>query len=108
MSNEVIEGSGFYISYNASPIGCDSPLGETALVTQPAHGRGEFLILNGDHRAQYALLLPQGYAACLVYYQSCAPELRSRWSEDKDMTWDEIKEGEPEAILHSALERLLR
>jgi len=32
MSNEVIEGSGFYISYNASPIGCDSPLGETALV----------------------------------------------------------------------------
>jgi hypothetical protein len=101
--NEVIEGEGFYISYNASPIGCDSAQGETALVSQPKHGRGTFLILNGDHRAQYALLVPQGYESCLAYYCQCAPTLRSRWSEDQDMTADQLKEGEVADVLLAAI-----
>ena len=64
--NDVIDGDGFYVSHNLvdAPIyGCET----TALV------RGQmqaFYILNGDHRAAYAELIPLGLAECLAYFKA--------------------------------------
>lgn len=66
--NTVTHGTGFYVSYNdhdTSIYGSDT----TALVV----GQMErFYILKGDHRRQYADLIPSGYEACLSYYKDKA------------------------------------
>lgn len=66
--NSTIYGDGFYVSYNdydTGPelYGCDT----TALVFGQMQA---FYILNGDHRAAYAALIPQGYEACLDYFKA--------------------------------------
>lgn len=64
--NQVIkDGDAFYVSFN----GGTSVYGDqtTALVW----GQMErFYILTGDHQAAYAALIPQGWVACLGYYES--------------------------------------
>lgn len=62
--NQILQGEGFYISYNDADVAIygDST---TALVV----GQMErFHILNGDHRAGYADLVPRGLEACLGYF----------------------------------------
>ncbi len=63
--NLVLDGDGFYVSYNdrdTHVYGCDT----TALVV----GQMErFYILNGDHRTQYAALVGAGLHACLAYFE---------------------------------------
>lgn len=63
--NTVVDAGAFYVSYNDHDIGvygCDT----TALV----FGQMErFYILKGDHRRQYAPLIPQGFEACVAYFK---------------------------------------
>jgi hypothetical protein len=72
--NSVIGGDDFYISYNDHDIdiyGRDT----TALVLgQMQH----FYILNGDHRLQYAKLVPQGLDACLAYFSEHVDQVNVR------------------------------
>lgn len=81
--NQVLYGNGFFISYNpdTTAMGVDSWTGdgdtpdETALV----NGAG-YKILNGDFRAAYEKLVPQGYDACLKFYNQQAAHADSKWS----------------------------
>jgi len=66
--NSTIEGEGFYVSFNdydTGPelYGCET----TALVFGQMQA---FYILNGDHRAAYAALIPQGFDACLDFFKA--------------------------------------
>jgi len=61
-----MDGNGFYISYNDHDIdtyGCKT----TAFVIGQMEG---FLILNGDHREAYSVLIPLGFDACLAYFMA--------------------------------------
>lgn len=72
--NDVVNGDGFYVSYNridTSVYGCDT----TALV----RGQMEaFYILDGDHRAGYALLVPEGFEACMGYFEANIERINAR------------------------------
>ncbi|WP_116827215.1 MULTISPECIES: hypothetical protein [Pseudomonas syringae group] len=64
--NSTINGKGFFVSFNDHDMwiyGCDT----TALVRDQMDG---FYILNGDHREAYVGLIPQGFEACLDYFNS--------------------------------------
>jgi hypothetical protein len=77
--NEVLDGDGFYISYaNTAAMGGWSGDGdgiETALVKN-----GNFKILNGDFRKQYEKLAPEGFDACLRFYEQQSAHADSTWS----------------------------
>lgn len=63
--NTVINGAGFYVSYNDHDIsiyGTDT----TALVVGQME---KFYILKGDHRARYQPLIADGFEACLAYFK---------------------------------------
>ena len=74
--NTVIDGDGFYVSYNivdSRIYGSDT----TALVIgQMQH----FYILNGDHRDAYRPLIAQGLQSCLNYFASQSDQI-SKFSE---------------------------
>lgn len=82
-TNYVLEADGFYISYNPNlnasifggVFGSDDGGPETALCKD-----GEFFILNGDFRAAYERLAPQGYAACKAFYDQQSAHADSSWS----------------------------
>ena len=84
MGNEVLEGKGFHISYNASPCvgmsswASDGGSDETALVNHK--GKRVFYILNGDFRKQYEKLIDKGYKACKKFYNDNKEEFDSSWS----------------------------
>lgn len=72
--NSTIDGEGFYISFNDYDMwiyGCDT----TALVFGQMQ---TFYILNGDHRAAYAALIPEGFDACLDYYKANIEQANKR------------------------------
>lgn len=72
--NTVVYGDGFYVSYNdhdTAIYGSDT----TALVVGQMQA---FYILDGDHRAQYAPLIPKGFEACLDYYRANLGLVNSR------------------------------
>ena len=78
--NEVLDGDGFYVSY-ADTSGMFGWSGdgdgiETALVKD-----GQFKILNGDYRAQYEKLVPEGFDACLRFYQQQSAHADSSWTD---------------------------
>ena len=90
-TNNVLDGDGFYISYNPSPnflgfgfFGSDGGQSETALVKTAVGARSTFYILNGDFRRDYEKLVPQGFDACLAFYNSQKAEHRSSWSDDEE------------------------
>lgn len=82
-TNEILTGDGFFISYQANPhpfgamFSSDHGGSETAL-----HVGGKYLILNGDHRAEYQEAATRGADACVAVYQSRRAAQRSSWSED--------------------------
>lgn len=62
--NTVIQGNGFYVSYNSydlSIYGSDT----TALVD---NDMTKFFILNGDHQKEYKDLINQGFNQCYEYF----------------------------------------
>lgn len=72
-SNSIARGVGFSVSYNP---GTDTGA-ETALIDG---SRDKYLILNGDYRAEYAALIPQGYNACKEFFLAQPESQRSSWS----------------------------
>lgn len=64
--NTITQGDGFYVSYNDHDVGIYGS-DTTAVVVGQMQA---FYILNGDHRAQYVPLIPQGLEACLDYYRA--------------------------------------
>ena len=81
--NYVLEGDGFYISYNpdlnasyfGSSFGSDNGGPETALCRD-----GNFYILNGDWRKQYEKLVPLGWDPCKQFYNQQSAHAESSWS----------------------------
>lgn len=88
--NYILNGDGFYISYNpatdtASPemILCElfariagmPHQAETSLCAD-----GKFYILFGDWREEYEALAPQGLDACMLFYKQMAEHI-SPWSD---------------------------
>ncbi len=64
--NVTTDGDGFFVSFNdrdSAIYGSDT----TALVFGQMQA---FYILNGDHRAAYSSLIPQGFDACLDYFKA--------------------------------------
>jgi hypothetical protein len=87
--NEVMEGKGFYISYNPIPgdglsfFRGDGGSDETALVKKSCKIGSEhthFYILNGDFRKNYKRLLKAGWRECLKFYNSKKGEFDSSWT----------------------------
>ena len=84
--NYILRGDGFYVSYNGNPGASlfgrffDSDEGgpETALVHDD-----DFHILNGDYRADYERLAPDGFDACKRFYDATAAHANSSWSTSK-------------------------
>lgn len=64
--NTTYDGDGFHISHNDR----DALLYGDVTTAIVVNGGGAFYILNGDHRAGYADLIPQGLAACLDYFRA--------------------------------------
>lgn len=81
--NYVLEGDGFYISFN--PDTSSSAFGrifesnngspETALCKDD-----DFHILNGDYRSQYEKLIQKGWVACKKFYDKESVASGSDWS----------------------------
>ena len=82
--NEVLEGDGFFISYHPTPgVGIsffesDDGSDETALVKEDSDIK--YRILNGDYRKEYEELIPQGFEACLAFYEKMCVEHDSSWT----------------------------
>lgn len=87
--NEVLQGDGFYISYNHKPGGlvsmfaADNDSDETALVSDndPEH---HYRILNGDFREAYELIIDLGFDACLDLFEKFKDKRGSSWSTHLD------------------------
>jgi len=92
-NNEILECDDFYISYNPATDDESYPEGALAnllgnMVGLPNKGPetalcidGEFYILKGDWRQEYALIAPQGKEACLDFYIAHMAEHNSPWSD---------------------------
>lgn len=82
-SNYLLEGEGFYISYNSHPGGginffmADDGRDETALCIEKENGDRLWLILNGDFRKEYEERFPKGLDACIELYQKLKQEHHS-------------------------------
>ena len=102
-SNQIIQGKGFYLSYNPSAgkrlfeealaaivsvISGEeygSGVGETALHVDEYDeylGGSCWFILNGDFRDEYAAAFPGGLPAVLAVYAKHKAASRSNWSTD--------------------------
>lgn len=86
--NEVINGRGFYISYNPAP-GAGFPLfksdngdSETALVDENCKvcNGNHFYILNGDFRKEYKEVVSKGLKECLKIYKANKSKFDSTWT----------------------------
>lgn len=87
--NCLLQGDGFYISYNPNTSASGSLLGsffagdgdgeETALVDERGRGR-EFYILNGDFRSAYERLLPDGWNGCKQFFDQQKAHAESSWT----------------------------
>jgi hypothetical protein len=74
--NSVLEGKGFYVSYNDVDT---SPALYGQATTALVFGQMEsFYILNGDHRAGYLELIPEGYEACFAYFKANIASINKR------------------------------
>lgn len=81
MPNELLNGNGFFISYNPNPCSeieawhSDNKSAETALVY-----KGRYYILNGDFRKQYLEVYEQGIEKCLEIFKQNEAH-KSSWSD---------------------------
>lgn len=84
-TNEILEGDGFFISYNPRPwsgfsiFKSDNNSDETALVKEDDPDN-KYRILNGDFRKEYKRLAPLGFKACLDFYNEIKTKHDSSWS----------------------------
>jgi len=81
--NTTYQGAGFYVSHNDRDVSIYGAV-TTALVLDNMEA---FYILNGDHRAGYAKLIPQGLDACLAYFRKHINQ-KSKFSDTPPATAD--------------------
>jgi len=85
VGNEVLEGDGFFISYNPNPgvgfslFASDKGSDETALVKED-DPNNKYRILNGDYRKEYKKLVLCGFKACVDFYNKQCEKHGSTWS----------------------------
>ena len=97
-TNELLNGDGFYVSFNAKPcadmafLQSDGGAAETALAVENGlpDGRQAWFVLNGDFRAEYVEAFPRGLAACVAVYESHRAVSRSSWSNDGEWTGAQV------------------
>lgn len=82
--NQILEGSGFYISFSTGMVGIpflgsDTDSGETAICKN-----GRYYILNGDHRKEYEKIINQGLDACIDYFKKNKSTHGSSWTDKED------------------------
>ena len=63
--NTVIDGEGFYVSYNNYDTALYGDVTTALVIGQMEH----FYILYGDHRKNYIPLINKGIDACLLYFK---------------------------------------
>jgi len=79
--NAILEGEGFFVSYNPSPgmglamFQSDTGGAETALCYN-----NRFDILNGDFRKDYEKIVGKGLGACQEFYKIKESECNSSWT----------------------------
>lgn len=80
--NEVVESGNdeFYISYNIIDHMIYGSITTAIVIGQMQH----FYILNGDHRKEYAALIPKGLIACLTYFLEHS-DLINKYSEKVEL-----------------------
>lgn len=80
--NYMLQGDGFYISYNPGEYGgmpffdADNSSDETAICKD-----GRYFILNGDFRREYEKVVDKGIDACMKIFKKNRA-LKSSWSND--------------------------
>mgnify|MGYP003626343813 CR=1 FL=1 len=72
--NTTMDGDNFYVSFNDYDHGIYGGDTTALVLGQMQH----FYILNGDHRAAYAELIPQGIDACLSYFKANIADINKR------------------------------
>jgi len=72
--NSTYSGDGFHVSHNDHDLRIYGDV-TTALVRGDCEA---FYILNGDHRAAYFELIPQGFDACLAYFVAHIDQMNHR------------------------------
>ena len=83
-NNSVLDGDGFFISFNTNPccgfdgFESDNNSSETALVNRSSDIA--YRILNGDFRQEYEAVIDDGWDACLAVYEKHETEHRSSWT----------------------------
>ena len=98
--NYVLDGDGFFISYNPNPgvaifskslsgmeisfFTGDNNSDETALVKEDSDIK--YRVLNGDFRAEYEKLVSQGFEVCLAFYNKMKSEHNSSWTSQTEGT----------------------
>ncbi len=96
VGNEVLDGDGFYISFNENKYNSVvlAPF-HTALTTLTGDDRfmeiseetalcvdRKYYILRGDFRKEYEELVPKGLNACMKFYKKNKKKYQSVWSTD--------------------------
>ena len=91
--NTVLEGKGFYISYQprGGDLSVGDGFGETALVKEMP-GRKKFFgkyipnrkfyILNGNWLEDYKRIILKGFGECFKFYKSKEKEFKNFWGDD--------------------------
>ncbi len=72
--NDTYRGDGFYVSFNSVDHRIYGDV-TTALVKGQMES---FYILNGDHRPAYFELIPQGFEACIGYFEANVDQVNKR------------------------------
>lgn len=90
--NYLLNGDGFYISYNpdtanshtltdlANMFGGDVKDGEETALVHKENGKRVYRILTGDFRDEYEKLYTKGFKACYDFFKSKQKEYGNNWS----------------------------
>ena len=78
MGNEILQGEGFFISYNPRPV-IGNGRSETALVVKE-NGVTKFYILEGNWKKNYEAVYKKGLDACKTIFNNLKSRYKSSWS----------------------------
>jgi hypothetical protein len=94
--NYLLEGDGFYISYNpdtsgghlltdfANMLGGNLTDGEETALVQQTKERNIYHILTGDFRDDYEKLVGKGWKACYAFFKSKRKDHGNNWSTNEE------------------------
>lgn len=96
-SNSILEGDGFYVSYNpntssehniltdmANMLGADVDDGEETALVKEEDPTNIFYILTGDFRKEYEQIVDKGFADCLKFFKEMQSKFGNNWSTNEE------------------------